>query len=391
MAQQDEPTPQPAASPEGETVRVDIDPQLLLDNWRGEQDAATLYRSLARHHPSEQQAEIMLEMADVEDRHAEIMARRLKEMGIPLPKYRLGLRTRLLMLLSRVFGARSVLPIVEGMEANSTTAYLGPGQDPAVAALASEEQSHYRVLTQMTQPSGPTEIARHERWHRTGGGGTLRAASFGVNDGRVSNLALVMGFAGAQADPEIVMLAGVAGLLAGASSMGSGEYLSMRAQRELFERQIALEETELLLAPEEERAELVLIYRAKGVPTAEAEQLADRILQNPETALDTLVREELGLDPDALGSPWGAATGSFIAFAAGAIVPVLAYFSGAGWLQFGISAGMSAVALFAVGVGVSLFTGRSALYSGGRQLAIGAVAAAATYGIGTAIGVGAGI
>ena len=391
MAPQDNPTPQPAASSEGEATRVDIDPQLLLDNWRGEQDAATLYRSLARHHRSEHQAEIMLEMAEVEDRHAEIMARRLKEMGVPLPKYRLGLQTRLLILLARVFGARAVLPIVEGMEANSTTAYLGAGQDPAVAALAGEEQSHFRVLTQMSRPSGPTEIARHERWHRTGGGGTLRAAIFGVNDGLVSNLALVMGFAGAQADTEFVVLAGVAGLLAGASSMGSGEYLSMRAQRELFERQIALEETELLLAPEEERAELVLIYRAKGVPAAEAEQLADRILQNPETALDTLVREELGLDPEALGSPWAAAIGSFVAFAAGAIVPVLAYFSGAGWLQFGISAGMSAVALFAVGVGVSLFTGRSALYSGGRQLVIGAVAAAATYGIGTAIGVGAGI
>ncbi|MCH7719119.1 MAG: VIT1/CCC1 transporter family protein, partial [Chloroflexi bacterium] len=217
------------------------------------------------------------------------------------------------------------------------------------------------------------------------------ATIFGVSDGLVSNLALVMGFAGAQADPEIVMLAGVAGLLAGASSMGAGEYVSMRAQRELYERQIALEEMELALAPEEERAELALIYRAKGVPAAEAQQIADRIFQNREVALDTLVREELGLDPEALGAPWGAAIGSFLAFAAGAIVPVLAYFTGAGWAQFGISAAMSGVALFSVGVGVSLFTGRSALYSGARQLAIGAFAAALTYGIGTAIGAGAGI
>ena len=122
-----------------------------------------------------------------------------------------------------------------------------------------------------------------------------------------------------------------------------------------------------------------------------AQQIADRIFQNREVALDTLVREELGLDPEALGAPWGAAIGSFLAFAAGAIVPVLAYFTGAGWAQFGISAAMSGVALFSVGVGVSLFTGRSALYSGARQLAIGAFAAALTYGIGTAIGAGAGI
>ena len=370
---------------------MDIDPRLLLDNWRGEQDAAALYRTLARHEQSEERAGILLELAKAEDRHTVIMARRLGEMGIPLPKHRLGLRVRLLGLLARVFGARAVLPIVESFEAQDTNAYLGPGQDPVVAALAGEEQSHFRVLGQMTQPGAPTEIVRHERWHRTGGGGTLRATIFGVNDGLVSNLALVMGFAGAQADAELVMLAGVAGLLAGASSMGAGEYVSMRAQRELLERQIALEETELLLAPEEERAELALIYRAKGVPAAEAEQLADRILQNPEVALDTLVREELGLDPEALGSPWAASIGSFIAFAAGAIVPVLAYFSGAGWLQFGISAGMSGIALFSVGVGVSLFTGRNAFYSGARQLGIGAVAAAATYGIGTAIGAGTGI
>src|SRR3990170_6928779 len=129
---------------------------------------------------------------------------------------------------------------------------------------------------------------------------------------------------------------------------------------------------ELLLAPEEERAELALIYRAKGVPADEAELLADRILADKSIALDTLVREELGLDPSELGSPWGAAIGSFVAFALGAVVPVVAYFSGAGWAQFGISAALSGVALFSVGLAVSLFTGRSGLYSGARQLVIGA-------------------
>ena len=385
------PSEGPRAEPQGETVRLDIDPRLLLENWRGELDAAALYRSLARREPSEERASVLREIAEAEDRHANIMARRLQEMGIPLPKYRISLQVRVLGLLGRLFGARAVLPVVESFEAKNATAYREPEQDPAVATLADEEMGHFRTLGRLVRGTGPAEIAQHERWHRTGGGGTLRATIFGVSDGLVSNLALVMGFAGAQADPEFVMLAGVAGLLAGASSMGAGEYVSMRAQRELYERQIALEETELALAPEEERAELALIYRAKGVPAAEAEQIADRIFQNREVALDTLVREELGLDPEALGAPWGAAIGSFLAFAAGAIVPVLAYFTGAGWAQFGISAAMSGVALFSVGVGVSLFTGRSALYSGARQLAIGAFAAALTYGIGTAIGAGAGI
>jgi len=385
MAQTESPPP-----PQGEAVRLDIKPRLLIDNYRGELDAAALYRSLARREPSEERAGVLLEMAQAEERHAAIMARRLDEMGIALPRYRLSLRVRLLGLLARLFGVRSVLPIVESFEATDYTAYREAEQDASVQALAGEERGHFRTLGSLTR-GGAVDIAGHERWHRTGGGGTLRATIFGVNDGLVSNLALVMGFAGAGADPEFVVLAGVAGLLAGAASMGSGEYVSMRAQRELFERQISLEEAELALAPEEERAELALIYRAKGIPAEEAEALADRIFQNKDVALDTLVREELGLDPSELGSPWGAAIGSFLAFAAGAIVPVLAYFTGAGWPQFAVSAATSGAALFSVGVGVSLFTGRSALYSGGRMLAIGAVAAGLTYGIGTAIGAGTGI
>jgi VIT1/CCC1 family predicted Fe2+/Mn2+ transporter len=371
-------------------VRLDISPGLLIDNYHGELDAAALYRALARHERSPERAQVLIEIAEAEDRHAAVMASRLGEMGIALPKHRTALRVRILSGLARIFGARAVLPIVESFEAGDVQAYRAPEQDPAVQALAVEERGHFRTLGQLTRGGG-AEIAQHERWHRTGGGGTLRASIFGVSDGLVSNLSLVMGFAGAQADGKFVVLAGVAGLLAGASSMAAGEYVSMRAQRELFERQLRLEEAELLLAPEEERAELALIYRAKGVPADEAEQLADRILQDPKVALDTLAREELGLDPSALGSPWGAAIGSFLAFGAGAIVPVVPYFFDAGWWSFTASGLVSGVALFAVGVGVSLFTGRSALYSGVRQLGLGAAAAIITYGIGSAIGAGTGI
>jgi VIT1/CCC1 family predicted Fe2+/Mn2+ transporter len=378
--------------PPRRSVKLDIAPKLLIDNWRAEMDAIALYRSLARREGDAQRAGILTDMAKTEERHAAVMAARLQEMGVALPKHRVGLRTRLIIALARVFGPTSVLPVIETMEATGVSAYRQPEQDPAVQALAGDERGHYRALGRMTRGGpAPAEIAQHETWHRGGGGGTLRASIFGVSDGLVSNLSLVMGFAGAQAESKFVVLAGIAGLLAGAGSMAAGEYVSMRAQRELFERQIKLEETELLLSPEEERNELALIYRAKGIPADEAQQLADRILENKETALDTLVREELGLDPSQLGSPWGASSGSFVAFALGAIVPVVPYFFGADWLHLGISAALSGVALFLIGAGVSLFTGRGALYSGLRQLLIGAAAAALTYGIGSAIGAGTGI
>jgi VIT1/CCC1 family predicted Fe2+/Mn2+ transporter len=216
----------------------------------------------------------------------------------------------------------------------------------------------------------------------------LRAVIFGVSDGLVSNLSLVMGVAGASSnDPRFILLAGIAGLLAGAFSMAAGEYISMQSQRELFEHQIALERAELQMMPELEEQELVAIYRSKGFTEGEARTVAHRLSADPEMALDTLVREELGLDPEELGSPWGAAGGSFAAFALGAAVPVMPFLFGGGPIVFAASIGLSLVALLAVGAGVSLVTGRSTLFSGIRQMAIGSAAAAVTYAVGLLIGV----
>jgi VIT1/CCC1 family predicted Fe2+/Mn2+ transporter len=170
--------------------------------------------------------------------------------------------------------------------------------------------------------------------------------------------------------------------------MAAGEYISMQSQRELFERQIALERAELEAMPKEEEAELAAMYRSKGFTADEAERIANRLFQDPETALDTLVREELGLDPDQLGSPWGAAFGSFVAFAIGAAVPVIAYVFSSGAPAFYASLVLSLIALFVVGAGVSLLTGRGTLFSGLRQVAIGCLAAAVTYAVGRLIGVG---
>jgi VIT1/CCC1 family predicted Fe2+/Mn2+ transporter len=223
-----------------------------------------------------------------------------------------------------------------------------------------------------------------------GKSGAIRAAIFGVNDGLVSNLSLIMGFTGAAVSNRVVLLAGVAGLLAGAFSMGAGEYISMRVQRELFERLLHLEAHELATEPEEEHEELREIYERKGFPPHLARQVTEVVMRDPEVALETHAREELGLDPEELGSPWGAAISSFATFAVGAAVPLAPFV-----LTSGLPAALGAIAasglaLFAVGASMSIFTGRHKLLSGVRMLLVGGAAAAITFGVGRALHVGAG-
>jgi VIT1/CCC1 family predicted Fe2+/Mn2+ transporter len=223
--------------------------------------------------------------------------------------------------------------------------------------------------------------------HQNGAAGNaLRAGVFGVNDGLVSNAALIYGVAGAGPEPSVIVLTGVAGLLAGAFSMASGEYVSVRAQREMYEYQIGLERDELDQYPDEEAAELALIYAAKGMEPGAARTLADTLMQDPERALDTLAREELGLNPEELGSPWIAAISSFLAFTAGAALPLLPFLFG-DVAALTSSVALTAAGLFAVGASMSLFTGRRAWMSGLRMLAIGGMAGLATYFIGAWLGV----
>jgi vacuolar iron transporter family protein len=344
------------------------------EHWADELDGAAMYRALAEHTDGEQR-EIFLELAKAEERHAAHWAAKLVELGEPAPRperHRRGLRVRLVAWLARRFGARAVLPIVERAELADAGHYDGVPE--ATVAMATDERIHARVLAGLT-PSAARA------------GGIMRAAIFGVNDGLVSNLALVMGVTGGTADRRLILLAGVAGLLAGAFSMGAGEYISVTSQRELFERELALEAEEIEAMPEEEANELALIYRAKGVSREEAEAMAARIMRDRTTALDTMAREELGLNPDELGSPWGVAASSFVSFAAGAAVPVLPWLVASGVAAFAASVALSVLALFLVGAGISLLTGRSLIQSGARQLLVGGLAAAATFGIGRLIGV----
>lgn len=248
-------------------------------------------------------------------------------------------------------------------------------------------QERNRAGLKSLHAGGGTRGLLNAEGHRAGQGGTLRAAVFGVNDGLVSNISLVMGVAGAGTDPRFVLLAGLSGLLAGAFSMAAGEYVSMSAQREVFEAQIAFEQRELNDDPQGELAELTQIYRDKGLPEAQAAALAASMMADPRVALDTHAREELGLDPDELGSPWGAALSSFGSFVVGAIIPVVPYIIFTNPAAFWTSIVLSALALFGVGVLLTTFTGRNWLYSGVRMMVIGALAAGVTYLVGRLIGV----
>ena len=383
------------------------DIQQSLDNLKLERDAIVLYDALASIEKDAHRAGAFRTIAGNERRHAEIWATKLREQGadVPPPGRPRG-RVRAIILLARLFGTRAVSDLVQALEGDEENAYDSQAS-PEVAAIAADEREHAEIWKRLDgQPGTPNGEAatiaipdaaahahapgsdgRAERWHRSGQSGTLRAVIFGVSDGLVSNLSLIMGVAGAGADPHFILLSGIAGLLAGSFSMAAGEYISMQSQRELYERQIALERAELEAMPEEEEAELATIYRSKGFSAEEASRIAHRIFEDKEAALNTLIREELGLDPDQLGSPLGASAGSFLAFAAGASVPLVPYLFGGGQLAFAVSLIASLAVLFLVGAGVSLITGRGTLFSGLRQVAIGAAAAAVTYGVGAVIGV----
>ena len=224
-------------------------PELILANWRAELDSADLYRFMASKEREAARATLLRDMAAAEIRHAQVMERGLNDLGISLPTHRLSFQTRILKTIVRCCGPRLIYPLLHGTEMTAGTDYAA--QDASTAALAAEERSHARALGQITQ----TTTSRTESWHSSGGGGTLRATVFGVNDGLVSNVSLIMGFAGASADAKFVLLAGLSGLLAGATSMAAGEYVSVKAQRELYERQIELEAAELSVTPEEEVGE----------------------------------------------------------------------------------------------------------------------------------------
>jgi len=330
--------------------------------WRTEKEAAWLYTAVAASEPDAVRRTAFEKLGQAAEEQAAILAR---DLGAA-PAYAPSVRARVIRAVVRRIGPRRARPLLAAIKVRGLSMYDGPA----------------------TGHEMPTSVETIGARHRRGGNGTLRAAVCGVNDGLVSNTSLILGVAGAGTGEAGVLLAGVAGLLAGAFSMAAGEYVSMRSQRELFEHQIAQERDELERYPLEEAEELALIYEARGVPLAQARDLTRTLVADRDKALATLAREELGLNPDDLGSPWGAALSSFAAFATGAVVPLAPFALRAGSSALPISVGLAAAALVAVGAALSLFSGKSAWRGGLRMLVIGALAGGATWIIGQLLGVG---
>jgi len=357
--------------------------------WKDENNSAYLYNLLAEIEADPRIAEVYSRMAKVELRHAEKWAKALQDAGKAPPEFQPTRRTKILAWLARRFGPEWILPSMQNMENDGAQGYGGQIGEKSMAA---EEQSHGMLLSTITRSMrGGFEggaLAQLEGRHRSAGGNALRAAVLGANDGLVSNLSLVMGVAGAALNNRDILITGFAGLLAGACSMALGEWLSVQSSRELFAHQIKIETQEIESNPEEEAEELALIYEARGLPKEQAVTLAKGIMQNPGSAIDTLAREELGVNPKELGgSAWEAAITSFILFAIGAIIPVISFTFLSGSSAVLLSILLSTIGLFVLGTAITLFTGKSVLYSGMRMVIFGLLAAALTFGIGRLIGV----
>lgn len=336
-----------------------------IRRWREEKTAAFLTLAVAKAEKDAMRRRLFEKLAAESEDQAAIIAAAIERP----PAFSPGPRARIVVALLKLFGPRQMKGVLAAVKVRGLSVYSG------------KLRSGAHVMPTSTEEIG----ARH----KGAGGGSLRAAVFGVNDGLVSNTSLVMGMAGAAVSNDVVFLTGVAGLLAGAFSMAAGEFISMRTQREMFEHQIAQEKEELALYPEEEAEELALIYEARGLPLDEARAMAKTLIADPKTALDTLAREELGLNPDDLGSASRAALWSFLAFASGAFLPLLPFVAGMS-SPVPIAAAIASLALFGVGATMSLFSGRNAFLGGTRMLAIGALAGAATFAIGGLFGVAAG-
>ena len=366
-----------------------------LDRWRlalaGEVDAVAIYRALAEAADDPSQRGVLSALADDEERHVAYWSARLREAGVDPGALQPGQRARLLCRLAPQFGDTVVLPIMRDRERQSTEAYAAEGDAPELSA---DEQKHAQLLASLVgetrgEPIGRA-LARLQRG-RGDGGNALRAAVLGVNDGLVSNLSLVMGVAGAGVASSDILITGVAGLIAGACSMAMGEWISVQSSRELHERELSVERGHIATDPSSEQAELALVYEQKGLHPEQAKDVAASLMADPETALDTHAREELGIDPEELGgSPWVAAGTSFALFVVGAIVPVIPFIFLEGTAAIVTALVAAVVGLFLIGAAITLLTGRSVMRSGLRQLGFGLAAAGVTYGVGLLFGVATG-
>lgn len=351
-------------------------------------DASYLYQKLAENEQDATIAHVFRQMSDIEKGHAEAFARKenieLKDLMKP------SWRANTLNFIGRVFGYDYVLGVLMDTEKSISNAVISTRQKNKLP-ITGAETTHVKILRSILEKEEKVtgiQLSKFESRHRSVGGNAIRAAVLGGNDGLVSNFSLVMGIAGATSGQQGVLLAGLAGLLAGALSMALGEWISVKSSQELYENQMQIEMEELETNPEGEMRELALIYIAKGIPETQAHEMAEEIMKDKSNAHDILVREELGINPEELkGSAVEAAVYSFILFAIGAVIPVLPFMFTTGMKAILISVSFSGIGLFIIGAAITLFTGKNVWYSGFRQVIFGLLAAAVTFGIGRLIGV----
>ncbi|ALP64532.1 VIT1/CCC1 transporter family protein [Paraburkholderia caribensis] len=363
-------------------------------NLADELDSAALYETLSRVEKDPQRRTLFAQLASAERVHANLWANKLHANGARVPPHRYSIKTHLMRGLIHTLGPKFVLPSLAAAEYADRDKYAN---QPDAAQLSKDEQHHAAVMQQMVAdvkgqqalPSKGAQIAAAESWHRNvTSGNDLRAAVLGANDGLVSNFCLIMGVAGAGSGNKAILLTALAGLIAGACSMALGEWLSVTNARELARTQIAKEADEIEHTPEAEQHELALIFQSKGIDADEAKRVAAQVMRDKQNALDTLTREELGLDPAELGgNPWTAAGVSFCLFSLGAIFPAMPFLWTHGTPAIAQCVALSALGLAAVGVFTSLFNGRGAAFSAFRQIVIGLIAAAFTFGVGRLLGV----
>jgi vacuolar iron transporter family protein len=357
-------------------------------NLQTEIDACFLYQQLAEHEPDETLAEVYRQMSEIEKGHAEAFARKINISVENL--IRPSWRARTLNRIGKVFGYNLVLGALLDTEKSISNALVSARKNKK-QEITGAETNHVKILKSIIQNDGSVsklQLSKFERRHRSVGGNAIRAAVLGGNDGLVSNFSLVMGIAGATDGEQGVLLAGLAGLLAGALSMALGEWISVKSSQELYENQMKLEMEELETNPEGEMLELALIFMAKGIPEAQAMEMAKEAMKDKNQAHKLLVSEELGINEEELkGSAVEAAISSFVLFAIGAVIPVLPFMFTSGLKAILLSAGLSAMGLFLIGSSITLFTGRNVWKSGLRQVVFGLAAAAVTFAIGKLIGV----
>ena len=361
---------------------------MINKNVQTEIDAAYLYDRLASVEEDAQIANVFAQMSIIEKGHAMAFMKKANPTATELPPP--SARAKILNTIGKVFGYDYVLGVLMDTEKSISNAVLVEKKKQHIPVTGAET-THVTILRNLVENEAKvtgSSLARFEKRHRSVGGNALRAAVLGGNDGLVSNFSLVMGIAGATAGGEGVLLAGLAGLLAGALSMALGEWISVKSSQELYENQMQLEMEELQTNPEGEEKELALIYMAKGIPEGQAHDMAAEIMKDTETAHAVLIREELGINPEELkGSAMEAALYSFFLFAIGAIIPVAPFLFTSGPTAIIISVVLSAMGLFIIGSAITLFTGKSIWFSGFRQVVFGLIAAAITFAIGKLIGV----